>query len=108
MARFNGTKDDYSEQILSLLRQTYLPSHPRAQVRAYRYNSASVRVRIIDPDFAGKDTAEREDMVWPILESLPGRILEDISVLLLLPPEEKDSSLLSLEFDDPSRPISII
>ena len=108
MARSNGKKDDYSEQILRLLRQKYLPEHPEAEVRAYRYNSASVRIRIIDPDFAGKDTAEREDLVWPMLESLPGRVLEDISVLLLLPPEEKDSSLLSLEFDDPSRPISIL
>ena len=107
MPRLNGQPDEVSDQILDLLKRKYQPAHPSADIRAYRYNSASVRVRIIDPDFAGKDTAQREDMVWPILESLPERVLEDISVVLLIPPEERDSSLLSLQFDNPSRPIGI-
>jgi hypothetical protein len=103
MTDSNGQRDAYSEQIVRRLREKYLPNHPRAEVRAYRYNPASVRVRVIDPDFAGKDTAEREDMVWPVLETLPGHVVEDISILLLLPPEERDSSALSLEFDALSR-----
>ena len=99
MARANGKPDPYCEQIVQLLEREYGAAHPAAEASAYRYNSASVRVRIIDPDFAGKDTAERDDMVWPILEKLPDPVLEDISVVLLIPPEERDSLGLSLEFD---------
>ena len=41
---------------------------------AYRYNSASIRVRVIDHRFEGKSTEERDAMVEPILEKLPEAI----------------------------------
>lgn len=99
----NGAQDQYSEQIRNLLTREYLAHHPKAVIDAYRYNSVSVRVRIVDSDFAGKDTAEREEMVWPILKALPDRVVQDISILLLLTPEERTSSFLSQEFETPSR-----
>ena len=37
---------------------------------AYRYNSASVRVRIIDPKFRNLTNEERDDLVEPVLERL--------------------------------------
>ena len=101
--RSNGRSDAYCEKILRLLRKTYLPEHPYAEFAVYRYNSASVHIRILDPDFAGMDIPEREDMVWKVLDELPDPVVQDISVLLLLPPEERDAYSLSTEFDDRSR-----
>ena len=103
MARSAKTTDSQTARIRQKLEEEYLPKHPDAQIDVYRYNPVSIRVRILDPDFAGKDVREREDMVWPILDTLPDRVLTDLSILLLLPPEEREASLLSLEFDDPSR-----
>src|SRR5438034_14013 len=103
MPRMHQGKDAYSAQILRELREKYLPAHDRAQIKVYRYNSTSIRIRILDPDFAGKSIVEREEMVWPILDALPDEIVQDISILLLLTPEERNSSFLSQEFDTPSR-----
>jgi stress-induced morphogen len=69
---------------------------------AYRYNSVSLRVRIIDPRFRGLSAIEREKMVLPHIEGLPKKIRDDITILLLLAPEETSTSMMSLEFDDPT------
>jgi stress-induced morphogen len=103
MPTSNKKDDKYSRQIEEVLAKEYKPRHPKAQIKAYRYNSASVRVRVLDPDFAGKTIPEREDMVWAILDSLPERVRAEITVLLLLTPEERETSLLSAEFDAPTR-----
>ena len=82
-----------------------------AAVDAYRYNSASIRVRVVDPRFEERSREERDAMVEPILEQLPERIQGDILMLLTLTPEELARQefdrtwLLRLEFDDPSDPI---
>jgi len=69
---------------------------------AYRYNSASIRVRVVDERFAGKSMAEREDMLLPLVHQLPDDIQADITLLLLLTPDEAPDSLMNLEFLDPS------
>jgi len=73
---------------------------------AYRYNSASIRVRITDPRFEGKSVAERDKMVEPILEQLPQETQADIMNLLTLYPNETAESskafLANSEFEDPS------
>ena len=67
-----GKKTDRKvRKVLEALRQCYGASHPKARIEAYRYNPCSIRVRIIDPDFTGKGLSEREEAIWPILESLP-------------------------------------
>jgi hypothetical protein len=71
-------------------------------VEAYRYNIASIRVRIIDEHFRGKSKLERDDWVSPLLEGLPEETQNDITILLLLTPEELDHSLMNLEFENPS------
>ncbi|AGA27333.1 hypothetical protein Sinac_3052 [Singulisphaera acidiphila DSM 18658] len=38
---------------------------------AYRFNSASIRVRVIDERFEGKSIAEREALVLPLLKKVP-------------------------------------
>jgi hypothetical protein len=74
---------------------------------AYRYNSASIRVRVIDEGFEGKSIDERERMVSPLLETLPEETQADIMILLTLTPEETRSfdqkALVNLEFEHPSR-----
>lgn len=45
---------------------------------AYRYNSASIRVRVIDQQFEGMPTEKRDAMVEPYLRELPERTQADI------------------------------
>ena len=73
-------------------------------VKVYRYNPASIRVRIIDERFRGRSKPERERMVLPLVRALPEDIQSDITILLLLAPEEAGQSLMNREFEDPSRP----
>jgi stress-induced morphogen len=74
---------------------------------AYRYNSASIRVRVIDPRFEGKSISQRDAMVEPFLAELPEQTQADIMNLITLTPGEiKDSigkSLANLEFEEPSK-----
>jgi stress-induced morphogen len=81
--------------------EPYQRSHPGARIRSYRQNSASIRIRIIDPDFQGMDRAERHDLVWDILESLSEDILSDITILLLLTPKEVKTSFANMDFENP-------
>ena len=74
-------------------------------VESYRYNSVSIRIRVVSEKFEGKSTSEREAMVYPaIIEKLPLSTQQDITFLLLETPAEskKKNSHLDLEFDDPS------
>ena len=91
---------DAEKQIVKALRP-YEQAHPKAVIETYRQNSVSVRVRILDSTFQGKSRAQREEEVWAALEQLPADVAAEISLLLLLTPEEAKSSFASLEFDDP-------
>lgn len=70
-------------------------------VEAYRFNSASIRVRIIDERFRGKSKAERHEMVAPYLKGLPDETRDDITILLLLTEDEKYQSMMNTEFENP-------
>lgn len=76
-----------------------------ARVEAYRFNSASIRIRVIDPQFEGKSMVEREDMVFPLIRSLPKKTQDDILLLLTLAPSELQGGnrhlLVNLEFEQP-------
>jgi hypothetical protein len=75
--------------------------HPTARIEVYRQNSVSVRIRILDAAFSGRDRAQREDEVWAILNGLPEETVAEISLLLLLTPDEARRSFASSEFDHP-------
>lgn len=81
--------------------EKYAAAHPRARIEAYRHTSVSIRVRIIDPDFEGRTRVEREDEIWPLFEDLPEDFVSQLSLLLLLTPQEARKSFASLEFDNP-------
>jgi stress-induced morphogen len=101
-AKKNRNGDRYVEQIRAVLEAKYQPSHPNARIDVKRYNSVSVRVRIIDPDFAGRSRTDRDEEIWGILQSLPEDYQAEISALLLITPREAKTSLMNQEFEDPT------
>lgn len=95
-----GVSDSIVERIMEALK-AYEIDHPQAQIHLYRQNPASVRVRIVDPDFAGLGKPQRNQLVWKYFDALSEDEQSDISMLLLLTEEERKSSFANLEFDDP-------
>jgi hypothetical protein len=87
--------------ILEILEQ-YKAGHPKAEVDARRYNSASIRVRVIDPHFEGMHLADRDNELWNLLQVLPDDAIADVTMLVLLAPSELSSSLANLEYEQPS------
>ena len=99
MVEAEKSKTPETEETERLLNGTF----PETEV--YRYNSASIRVRIVDERFKGKSASERDAMVEPHLARLPEDTQADITMLLLLAPGEAEGSprsLLNLEFEHPS------
>ncbi|MDY0169788.1 MAG: hypothetical protein RBS80_24810 [Thermoguttaceae bacterium] len=79
------------------------------RVDAYRYNSASIRVRVIDTRFEGLPTEKRDAMVEPHIEKLPARTQADIVTLVTFAPSDLEKRpetlgqhLLNAEFETPS------
>ncbi len=92
-----------SRMVEDLLRQHF------KQADAYRYNSASIRVRVIDPRFEGLSREERDSTVEPYLDKLPPETQADIVTLFTFAPSELQRTpatfreyMLNSEFDDPS------
>ncbi len=94
-SKIDKKKTDETRQIEMELRRHF------PNTEAYRFNSASIRIRIIADCFKEKSNPDREDLVNPLLAKLPKRIQADITVLLLLAPDETKTSLMNLEFEDP-------
>ncbi len=92
--------DTQVQQIRRALSE-YEVDHPNAQIEIRRQNPVSIRIRIIDPDFSGLDRVDREPAVWNVLKSLPEEVFTDITMLLLLSPDEAECSLANREFEDP-------
>ena len=66
--RWEAKRTDETRQVEKVLRKAGFD-----QVDAYRYNSASIRVRVIDRRFEGLSAEKRDAMVEPHLERLPER-----------------------------------
>ena len=95
-----GKSDKVINSIIDALKE-YGAHHREAQIDLYRQNSVSVRVRIVDPGFAGQTKPQRSQEVWKYLEQLNEDVQSDISTVLLLTPDETKMSFANLEFDDP-------
>jgi hypothetical protein len=102
MARIDrSAKPDIQvQQILDALIE-YERNHPQAQIEGRRQNPVSIRLRIIDPDFQTMDRIERDPEIWRLLRKLPEEVFVNITMLLLLTPQEAEHSLASQEFDHP-------
>ena len=79
------------------------------RVDAYRYNSASIRVRVVDGRFENLPPDQRDALVEPVLDELPESTQADIMVLLTFAPSEllengklSRAKMLNAEFEDPS------
>lgn len=75
-------------------------------VDVYRYNSASLRVRVVDSHFRSLTNEQHDDLVEPVLGKLDRDTEADIMNLVLLYPGEVDESsdafLVNYEFEHPS------
>jgi stress-induced morphogen len=95
-------KTPETKRIERILRDSF-PDHPADYPpEAYRYNPASIRVRVVDESFRGKSRPDREAMVLPLLRKLGEDVRADITVLLLLSPDEVQQSMMNLEFEEPT------
>lgn len=99
MPEWEGKKTEETREIEALFGTEF----PKTD--AYRFNSASIRVRVIDERFEGKSIDEREAMVLPLLKKLPQRTRDDVLLLLTLAPSEQGTfnsqTLMNLEFEQP-------
>ncbi len=95
-------RDTTLRRIEAVLKK-YRADHPQAKTEAKRQNSASVRVRVINPEFSGTSKFDRHDAMQKYLDALSLEEFNEISMLLLLAPEEVKHSISNLEFEQPSR-----
>ena len=80
-----------------------------AQADAYRYNAASIRVRVIDGKFEGMPRDQRDALVEAVLDQLPEETQRDIVTLFTFAPSELRQAsktlrefMLNKEFEEPS------
>ena len=96
-------KDRAVQELEAILRENYLMKHPEAKLDVYRYNSASIRIRVVDPTFAGVGLTERDDEIWKALKGRASRdALSQISFILLIAPNEATTSIMNREFENPT------
>ena len=98
-SEWEAKRTDESRGVEELLRKHF------ESVDAYRYNSASVRVRIVDSRFKELNREQRDDLVEPKLELLPEETQSEImNLVLLYPGEERESfraNMMNAEFEHP-------
>lgn len=82
-SRWHGKRTEESNSVEQLLREAGFE-----QVDAYRYNSASIRVRVVDSRFEKLSISKRHTMLNKHLSRLPEETERDIVSLLLLSPSE--------------------
>jgi len=95
-----GGSDAVIESVKRAL-ETYQRDHPAAEIDIYRQDSVSGLVRIIDPDFTDMSRVERNDLIWKYFDQVSDDDQGDISMLVLLAPDETSRSMANLEFEDP-------
>lgn len=93
-------KDDTTRAIEKFFRARGFTSSECYRPREF---NLLLRVRITDERFRGLSRVERENIVEPMIGQLSEAAQSAITMLVLVTPEERKTSLLSLEFDDPSR-----
>jgi len=77
------------------------------KVDAYRYNSASIRVRVVSKKFAELENWQRHDLADKIILTLPEEIQRDMIFTVLVTPDEVADSTKNEEFEHPSPPLDL-
>lgn len=95
--------DDYVDKLKSILDE-YEQAYPGLKAEVYRYNPASIRIRVVGDLYAGMPKSSRHDHAYDFIsQRSESDLLDEISMLLLLPESEKKNNFTSHEFDDPSK-----
>lgn len=84
-------------QVISEALERYEQENAGSSCAVYRYNPGCIRVRIIDPGFAGKSRGERHDYALSYLKQVPDDVFAEITVLACLEPGEQ--SLVGFIFE---------
>ena len=99
--RWEAKRTDETRSVENLLRKHF------EQADSYRYNSASIRVKVIDPRFERMPREQRDTMVEQYLDQLPPETQRDIVTLFTFAPSELEGPptasrafLLNAEFED--------
>lgn len=92
----SGIVDEIAESLAH-----YERDHPQADVNVYRLTAYSVRIRVIDPGFVGVGRVARHERLWAYLNKISEEAQCDISMLLLLAPEEQEDSASNWKFEHP-------
>lgn len=103
MVKVRGKADPAVSAVKAAV-ERFSKRHPDVEGVVYRYNSGAIRLRIVTRAFERMDDVARYDKVWPFLEALDEDVVSQVSILLLLTPNEYSAkqSMMNLEFDDPS------
>jgi hypothetical protein len=109
MTKHRKPKWDTKRTAESRMVENALRSAGFERVDAYRYNSASLRIRVVDSRFEAMSQDQRDALVEPELDKLPEATQSDIVNLVLLSPSELDQPsdafrefLMNTEFEYPS------
>jgi stress-induced morphogen len=96
---------DEATKSVQTLAKGWLKGHgfTRAKVEVYRrMPGRSIRVRIVDSKFSGKLMADRVRMTEGLLDDVPEEIDREITLVLLLGPNELKTHLMNAEFENPT------
>jgi stress-induced morphogen len=88
--RLNKTKlNQLIKKIRALLDKKFASQYPASEIRVSPGYADNIHILIVSESFRGQPFAERDDIVWPMLEAgLTPKEIVHISVCLLLAPDE--------------------
>ncbi|GEM_PF-5528227 len=103
MSARSATVDRDVQLVLSVLKREFGKLHPQAKIHAYRRDPEIMWVRVVDMSFGKKDITRRDADLWDVLHrQLPDSVFVQIGLLMLLTPEELETSAMNYQFDHPS------
>jgi len=102
MAARQALPDRYVKQIVEILGTNYLPNHPQARIDAYYDDERGIRVRILDPDYAGMKLEQRWKQFYELIAPLLPEARSEIGLLFFMTPKEAANRYLQMngEFED--------
>jgi hypothetical protein len=100
-------RGDASLRAIKTALRSYVNDYPGAVAEAYRYNAASIRIRVVDERFAKQPFDRRHDELWEFLnDRIPDEVMSEISFLIPVTPAERERDLSSVEFDHPTHTLT--
>ena len=95
----HGSSDDVVDAIAGAL-DRYRQEHPRSKAEVVRLSPVTVWIRVVDPDLAKVDDYGRVHYVWKHILELPDPIPGHIGRTVPVLPEEVETHVTSMLFDD--------